>query len=451
MAVIRIIDLPETSKSLIDELRARGFTVYTGAEAQPDSAELQLSVEECSIEEALEKCSQPSGEPVAVFMAPGAVDDSWRPIAMVPLLPQVDQGRAAHQDTVLTPANGDCEQYAASMMTSKDSEAPSVEVSGGLQEASAELSVIESSAQQGQPQETAVYASVEEVLEPAALTASESALNVEARLSDETVAPGPIPAVPIEQSAELINAEPMTVESVSSSQSVAALNDVAEAEQPKANEMQADDDVGAAQASDWPIWNPLSEPVFAVEDAGDEQEMNVAGVASAKSRSMVAAWSSLKLDERLFWKAAPVAAALALFILFAMTMVHRVSPLPPSISQSEEQNQQPPLSHAGNQHDAHLQKVSADSAMVGETLDGRHPTSRPHSSVVPAGVSMASKRQRINAGNSTSARNDDGFVARDTIVRYPGKTAVQGTARKPAENGKRSDIRRYSDLPTAAR
>ena len=422
MAVIRIIDLPENSSSLIDELRARGFTIASGPEGQTAAADLELSVHECSIEEALEKCAQTGGEPATIFIAPGAVDDAWRPIVSVPLIPsesfdhQAAPETSAPESNQLEPANtmepavpmgADAAPVIMAAISQDTAAANALESEHELQPAPAELDVSHRAEMQSSMQPDSEPVETESV---------------------------PVEAISVDR-AEVLQSSVVPEESKPVTREVAESNE-------------------EYLPSDWPIWNPLREPVFAVQEAMDEQKKGTASAAFSENRPGVASWSRLRWDEKFFWKAAPVAAALALAAFFAMTLAHRVSPLPPAISQAEEQTQQPPLarSHDGHDadgHDARLQKVSAESSLLPDRLNPR----RTDMSSASTGVTIASQRQRIHSARSAaSTRDESGFVAPDTVVRYPGKKANPETGRKPAETASRaSGVKYYSDISKAPR
>ncbi len=92
MSLARIITrLPEASRHLVGALQARGFKVETRS-ARDDSApptDLEIFVEECGVEEALQRASLEAGPHGCVFIGPGAIADDFRPIAVIPLLPNV--------------------------------------------------------------------------------------------------------------------------------------------------------------------------------------------------------------------------------------------------------------------------------------------------------------------------------------------------------------------------
>lgn len=415
MAVIRIIDLPENSKSLIDELRARGFTIATGSEDSGASADLELSLQECSIEEALEKCEQTDGQPATIFIAPGAVDEAWRPIIAVPLIPN----ESFAEEDALRPAFPEYQQLEPSVAMEPVALEAYVapEITAALnQDAAAAQDLESANALQQMPAEL-------QMNEPAEVQSS-------ADLQSEPFEVGPVPVeAVIADHAEVLQSNVVAQESAT----------------PIAQQITEPTEVH--QVSDWPIWNPLSEPEFELEAARANQQSHVAAVSSATASSRVALWSHLRWDEKFFWKAAPVAAALTLAGFFAMTLAHRVSPLPPAISQAEEQNQRPPLERAHDVRDARLQKVSAGSALLPDPI-----AARPDFSSASEAVSAASKRQRIGSVRPKETRSETDFVAHDTVVRYPAKKTAPEPSHKSAEAISRSSgVRYYSDLPKAPR
>jgi hypothetical protein len=412
MAVIRIIDLPENSKSLIDELRARGFTIATGSQDSGAAADLELSLEECSVEEALEKCEQTEGPPAMIFIAPGAVDEAWRPIIAVPLIPN----ESFPEEEALKPSFAEYGRLE-----------PAVAIERVAQEVDVAPEITAALSQDAVPAQDLEIAHASQQM-PAGLPVNEPA-NV---TSDQQAEPFEVRAVPVE--AVIADHVGVLQSSVVAQQSAPPIEQVTEPTE-------------VHQVSDWPIWNPLSEPEFEMEAARDDQQSHGASVSSAAARSQVARWSSLRWDEKFFWKAAPVAAALALAGFFATTLAHRVSPLPPAISQAEEQNQRPPLERAHDVHDARLQKVSAGSALLPDPIVGRHDSLSASET-----VSAASKRQRIGAVRPRETRPETDLVARDTVVRHSAKKTAPEPSHKSAEAISRSSgVRYYSDLPKAPR
>jgi hypothetical protein len=106
MPVARIITrVREDADELADDLRGRGFEIEI---VSPDdipshSVDLEVCVEECATEEALtsaESVSQP--QDVCVFIAPGAIVESVRPMVVVPLFSEPVAGPAIPEQTALS-------------------------------------------------------------------------------------------------------------------------------------------------------------------------------------------------------------------------------------------------------------------------------------------------------------------------------------------------------------
>ena len=99
MSVARIISrVREDAHELANDLRGRGFEVEVLApgEIAAHAADLEISLEDCAAEEALRSAeSVPAPEDVCVFIAPGAIVESARPIVVIPLLSDVAQTPAA--------------------------------------------------------------------------------------------------------------------------------------------------------------------------------------------------------------------------------------------------------------------------------------------------------------------------------------------------------------------
>ncbi len=101
MSLARIITgIPEASRHLEEALRARGFEVETrphrADSAVPNDNDLEIQLEECDAEEALQLASLEAGRYGFVFIGPGAIAEDFRPIAMIPFLP------SAARETLVT-------------------------------------------------------------------------------------------------------------------------------------------------------------------------------------------------------------------------------------------------------------------------------------------------------------------------------------------------------------
>jgi len=93
MPLARIItDAVDESLELTMQLRSRGFQVETVAPGDVPStpADLEVRLEECNSEDVLTRTAQVSeADDLWVFVAPGALDESVRPIRTIPLVPPV--------------------------------------------------------------------------------------------------------------------------------------------------------------------------------------------------------------------------------------------------------------------------------------------------------------------------------------------------------------------------
>src|SRR5262249_5299579 len=90
MPLARIItDSVDESLELTMQLRSRGFQVETcpPGEVPITPADLEVRLEECNSEDVLMRTAQLSdADDLWVFVAPGALDDSVRPIRTIPLV-----------------------------------------------------------------------------------------------------------------------------------------------------------------------------------------------------------------------------------------------------------------------------------------------------------------------------------------------------------------------------
>jgi hypothetical protein len=93
MPLARIItDSVDESLELTMQLRSRGFQVETVAPGDVPStpADLEVRLEECNSEDVLTRTAQVSeADDLWVFVAPGALDDSVRPVRTIPLVAPV--------------------------------------------------------------------------------------------------------------------------------------------------------------------------------------------------------------------------------------------------------------------------------------------------------------------------------------------------------------------------
>src|SRR5438094_8265440 len=91
MARARIITrFPEQSHDLAENLRSRGFEVQTESPGKisPQPADLEITIEECDAEEALQRAT--SVQDACAFVMPGAITGGVQPITAIPFIPQAN-------------------------------------------------------------------------------------------------------------------------------------------------------------------------------------------------------------------------------------------------------------------------------------------------------------------------------------------------------------------------
>ena len=91
MALVRIITrFPEEAHELVENLRSRGFEVQTESPGKisPQPADLEITIEECDAEEALQRAT--SVQDACAFVMPGAITGGVQPITAIPFIPQAN-------------------------------------------------------------------------------------------------------------------------------------------------------------------------------------------------------------------------------------------------------------------------------------------------------------------------------------------------------------------------
>src|SRR5437870_12788045 len=91
MALARIITrFPEEAHELVESLRSRGFEVQTESPGKisPQPADLEITIEECDAEEALQRAT--SVQDACAFVMPGAITGGVQPITAIPFIPQAN-------------------------------------------------------------------------------------------------------------------------------------------------------------------------------------------------------------------------------------------------------------------------------------------------------------------------------------------------------------------------
>jgi hypothetical protein len=96
MPLARIItDIADDSLELTMQLRARGFQVETVAPGQTSTtrADLEVRLEECAAEDVLTRAETSEANDLWVFIAPGVLDESARPVRAIPRLPRGEEAK----------------------------------------------------------------------------------------------------------------------------------------------------------------------------------------------------------------------------------------------------------------------------------------------------------------------------------------------------------------------
>src|SRR5437016_3193361 len=91
MALARIITrFPEEAHDLVESLRSRGFEVQTESpgKTSPQPADLEITIEECDAEEALQRAT--SVQDACAFVMPGAITGVVQPITAIPFIPEMN-------------------------------------------------------------------------------------------------------------------------------------------------------------------------------------------------------------------------------------------------------------------------------------------------------------------------------------------------------------------------
>src|SRR5947199_370175 len=85
-----ITRFPEKSHDLAENLRSRGFEVQTESPGKisPQPADLEITIEECDAEEALQRAT--SVQDACAFVMPGAITGGVQPITAIPFIPQMN-------------------------------------------------------------------------------------------------------------------------------------------------------------------------------------------------------------------------------------------------------------------------------------------------------------------------------------------------------------------------
>src|SRR5438876_843916 len=505
MALARIITrFPEEAHELVESLRSRGFEVQTESpgKTSPQPADLEITIEECDAEEALQRAT--SVQDACAFVMPGAITGGVQPITAIPFIPQMN---IEESETVGSEARAVSEQIESLPRHSFGMEAPRVEAAefsatpisdlesqplinenaramiSEPEHAAAELQPVSLNQQSEEQQPQMISASASEpvlpetedpqatsaVEEPQVFLSGPDDLEMQTQtvemedagshplLSEEAHDPSfeqsPGPSFP--ESVELA-AEPIAQVSIPSSGSELLSGEEVAAQQSM---REKEPSSKSRPVSDWPIWQPISAEEKAREIMGPaEQQQPIYDARTsapfapplprqAVPRSHMRRVRNSRLlrhpiftNERMFWRTATFAGVIAIGLLLGMS-AHRLSPLPASLQQGSG-DLQPSETKPAAIVPAELKPVTRQSRA------GSRATRLPKLSAeltppptAASKVNLASSKQPVMRSASDSTENDTD-IAQDTVVRYgsrSGSSAVAPSQQKPS-------VRRNSDL-----
>jgi hypothetical protein len=511
MALARLITrFPESLESLAAELKARGFEVQTlSPDAVPSElADLELTIEECSAGEALNRATRCVAPEASVFIAQDAITPEMAPIAVLPFFQELAEPDTSTNSTFQASERSEVQSAGEATTHATEQRMPTSQLSDPI--------LLENGSQgtalsdvEGQPELPENVLAMTFQNNRPALPENETPSEGE-RMSGQTQPEELlVEAQPILESlpADGPRTQPQTddaeVQELSEARSEAnepewdrqslpswppQATSTEDAPSPVLNQredsefrdgtepaapIEADAESMAWQraepTSDWPIWNPLSDcvpgeaAVLAQSEVPVEQSrakrqsysvpLPVSSMPHAVSEFGASGMlDRLAGDDRIFWKTAALAAAFAVAVLLLGIFAHRVSPIPAGLVQGSEPEQQPPL--LKSKHNANPADGNRVLLTVSEQADSKSPDkiesissgSQIHST--HSQVNLASRKQVEPAKSSfRPARVESDFVAEDTVVRFGDRAnpASPGTP-KPTKTEKKSQVRHYSDL-----
>ena len=463
----------EEAEDLAADLRNRGYVVEI---VSPDyipfhSVDLEVRLEESPTEIALRSAEELSKtEDIHVFIAPGAIVESLRPIVSVPLevaslqdeLPTAAGLQEFAEPIEIGAESRDhafaAEEIAANELIAQplpELEATVVQPQLYTQETPdvfsqpAEVEALEVFAQEEQvtadvPRGEAAFLQEEITAtnDELPVLSSETAVDESAYAFQSQETPSPVSQPEVEEI--FTQEEPLATEISSSDNPPLGEEIFAQEDQQPLAAMEASvnqpayalESHEAFPPSDWPIWQPLAEehePELATLSA------DVGALAGSPRRS-VGTFTRKHNNDRLFWRLAIVASVVAVSTMLLGVSAHRFSPIPRGLAADD----------GGLPFKSKTQLVPATTVADAATQSAPVPPSPEFKRVLahmpvadrPSPAEHLGSRVKPPKGYQRAAtRREDDFVARDTTVRF-GKKPV--TPRIQAE--KQSGIRHYSDL-----
>jgi hypothetical protein len=392
MPLVRIIGELVNVPDLMHHLRESGFDVATTADgASPGAAELEITIEECSAEEALRRVlSLAEGKDLSILVSPGTV-------APVPVA-----------DAAAVPAELPLQQSSTPQEEPFEQPAKVSPSTAAVPELPGE-SVAELFRWQGLIQPT--------LSEP----------NLQADSEECTAVPESNPNLPAE-SAPSSDGMPGGIDQ----EPVVAFQSSGE------------------NASDWPFWELARE--VAQPEKNLFPEVSTYGSSTIQVRTAVAHFAALRIwrkkiftspafttvlqNERLFGRVALAAAGTAIILLLYGAMAHRFPPLPSRILHNSSKAQLA----------APFQKPRMIRASTAEAVVP--PTPAVWTTPTPASPGLvkapAIRKQFVGRHHSSSEAD---YVAKNTVVRYRQSAA----STQPRNDSRDQGIKYYTDLKPGTR
>ena len=416
MPLARIITrLVDEAHSLAEDLRARGFEVHTRSpqEMFSEPADLEITLEECATEDALERLTHSSAtHDVCVFLAPGAISENLRPIQVVKLASPVAADSRAVLEANLEPIRP------AAALANVVPLQPAVTEPAPPEVAMLELATVNTS-----------IGDLEVQLEPAedvhAMTQQSEALMLQQSESNA--------------SAE----EPKTVSTASDVQTHLEMVG------------QFQEGVPGPEGVITPELEPVSLRNAVAPEAVLQEQALLPEAQPIRLVSLTAGaipprrgfalyrilLQRLSRQYKLLWRMAPIVAMLSVVFLLLAASAHRFSPIPAGLTRDSGQSRgaipfADPQPSTQGKTKSFASTVQAASTPRPEATKPLVPTpGHSISGQVQAGgsqVDLASSRQRVIRPKPRDrvSKSDADYVAKDTVVRYNSRSTSPSAPHK---------------------
>jgi hypothetical protein len=473
MALARIITrLSSGFEATEKDLRARGFQVekrFPG-EAGVEPADLEITIEECTAEQALTRAMDGGGD-ASVFVAPGALPGTAQPLTSIPFTPSSDPVISALQPEIGrtfvmgNPATSEsaAELQPAEMIAPQPIWGTDTTIGDLAQNVGTHEDVLAMDNQESvQPDVQPEMISSETEPHHESLEAEPVEQFTDFESADQDVETEPVqePVFAASDATSSLEIEPV----------IPVLSEQADIAVASA-ELHSDGDAAGGSVptapSDWPIWQPLTDPapVQVAQSAMSEveptpqvmvQPAELPSTALTYPRSPIsyranlqayrAALKRFSMDDTLFWKTATLAATVAVAAMLVAVSFHRFSPIPATLENSAAQGAevQAPAAVVRGKHPA-ISGSAAVKPVAAESLVQAKPPVLVEASRVPNAnaaqkVGLAASKQKIEAKPQLSSYQGD-VIAQDTVVRYGATRASLPSPSAP----KKSQVKRYSD------